>query len=300
MDTVNIVSFPGLGIGEITMNTVAFSLFGRDIAWYGIIVTTGIIAAFLYAFYRSRFEGVSSDDLLDLAIAIIICGIVGARAYYVLMRLDNYHSFLDMIAVWKGGLAIYGGIIGGFIAAFVVAKVKKLSFPRILDMVGPGVMLGQAIGRWGNFVNAEAYGSDTSLPWRMGLHEIAGRALTEVRYVHPTFIYESLWNVIGFVLINLFYKKKRFNGQVFLFYMTWYGFGRMLIEGLRTDSLYIGDIRVSQAVGLLTFIAGITMLIIFGIKAGRHTAVKLSVPQTNENQNENETEKAEDNDGKAD
>jgi len=264
---MNIISFPGLGIGEFTINPTAFSIFGRDIAWYGIIITTGIIAACCYSIYRSKFEGISTDDVLDLAIFVIIFGIIGARTYYVVMRLDYYDSFSDAIAIWKGGLAIYGGIIGGFLAAFGVAKIKRISFMKLLDMLAPSVMIGQIIGRWGNFMNAEAHGGETSLPWRMGLHQVNGFEINPVQYVHPTFLYESLWNLLGFILINMFYKNKRFNGQVFLFYMSWYGFGRMLIEGLRTDSLYIGNIRVSQALAFITFIIGIVLMVIMGIRS---------------------------------
>lgn len=263
-----IISFPGLGIGEFEVNNVAFSVFGLDIAWYGLIITVGMILAFVYASWRAvKHEYAKFDDMLDYAIYLIISGVIGARAYYVIMH-GGYNSFLEVISIRDGGLAIYGGIIGGAIAAFIVTKVKKLNFGKIADAIMPGVMLAQAIGRWGNFMNGEAHGGITSLPWRMG---ISNGYITQ--YVHPTFLYESLWNLIGFALVNLIYRKKKFNGEIALMCMTWYGFGRMFIEGLRTDSLYIGDIRVSQLLAFLTFIVGTALIVFFEIRA-RKTAPK--------------------------
>lgn len=273
-DTTNILSFPGLGIDKFTMNITAFTIFGRSIVWYGIIVTCGIIAGFFYVMYRSKFENIKSDDVLDLAIFTIISAMIGARLYYVVMSLDNYKTILDAIAIWNGGIAIYGGIIGGAVAAFIVAKVKKLKFTKLFDMIVPGVMLGQIIGRWGNFVNVEAFGTETSLPWRMGIHKIREFVYNTPVYVHPTFIYESLWNACGFILINLFYKKKKYDGQIFLLYITWYGFGRMLIEGLRTDSLMIGNtIRASQLLAFLSVIFGLIMLVICGTRVKKQPDV---------------------------
>lgn len=253
------------------INKIAFTLFGRDIAWYGIIIMLGIVAGVLYVLYRAKHnEGISTDDILDLAICSIISAIVGARLYYVATSFGDFvgdsvgETLYNCIAIWEGGIAIYGAIIGGGIAAFIFAKVKKLKFTQLFDMMAPAVMLGQIIGRWGNFMNAEAYGTVTTLPWRMGIRA-DGSALTS--YVHPTFLYESLWNLAGFILINLFYRKKKFNGQIFLLYITWYGFGRMFVEGLRTDSLYVGPFRISQLIGFASFVAGIIMLAVFGIRA---------------------------------
>lgn len=256
----HILSFPGLGIGEFKVSSVAFSLFGRNIAWYGIIVTLGIITAFCYSLYRSKFEKIKQDDVLDLAIFVIVFGVVGARLYYVLTKLEDYHSFGEMIAIWNGGLAIYGGIIAGGLAGFIVAKVKKIPFLKLFDMMAPGVMIAQSIGRWGNFVNAEAHGGETDIFCRMG---IMSNSTGVMKYYHPTFLYESLWNLIGFILINAFYKKKKYNGQIFFMYMSWYGFGRFFIEGLRTDSLYVGPFRISQVVGIVSFVVGIVLMIVF-------------------------------------
>ncbi len=279
-DTINILSFPGLGIGEFSLNTVAFQIpiFDRTIVWYGIIVTCGIIAGFLYVMYRSKYECIKGDDVLDVAILIIISAMIGARLYYVIMNLDHYNTFLDVIAIWNGGIAIYGGIIGGALAAFIVSKVKKLKSTKLYDMIVPGVMLGQVIGRWGNFVNAEAFGTETSLPWRMGIHKTGSFVYDFPVYVHPTFLYESVWNAIGFILINLFYKKKKYDGQIFLLYIVWYGFGRMFIEGLRTDSLMIGDtIRVSQLLAFLSVIIGLIVLVICDYKIKKQSVIKESL-----------------------
>ena len=276
-----IISFPGLGIGEFTINKVAFSIGPLEVRWYGIIITLGIVAGVLYAMYRARYEGISTDDVLDYAIWTVLLAVIGARAYFVLTTLKddagrwNYHSFRDVIAIWEGGIAIYGAIIGGALALALVTYLKKYKKDRlfkVFDMVAPGVMLGQIIGRWGNFVNGEAHGIKTSDTFflRMGL---GGAADTEyvnrITYYHPTFLYESLWNLLGFVLINLLYKKKKFDGQVILMYLTWYGLGRMFIEGIRTDSLYVGVFRISQVVGFLCFAICGTLLTVLLIRQSR-------------------------------
>jgi len=260
----NFISFPGLGIEGFEIDPVAFSIFGRNVAWYGIIVTTGIVLACTHATFRARKnENIKTDDMLDYFIFCVLFGIIGARAYYVLTTLNvfEYNSFYDVIAIWDGGIAIYGGLIGGIIAIVAVSLVKKIHVLKVLDIAGPSAMVGQIIGRWGNFVNSEAYGSETTLPWRMGVVD----RYQGLIYVHPTFIYESLWNLVGFALISLFYKHKKYDGQVLILYLTWYGFGRMLIEGLRTDSLYIGSFRISQLVGGACAVAGIILLVVFGI-----------------------------------
>ena len=277
------ISFPGLGIGPLEVDPVAFTLpigKGIDIMWYALIITTGFIVAFLYGAFRAkRNEGYVVDDLLDLMIFIILFGILGARLYYVVMKPDEFNTFFDVINIRSGGLAIYGGLIAGICAIIGVCKVKRLNLWKVLDLVAPGVMIAQAIGRWGNFMNAEAYGyripeSNPLYFIRMGLLPNEDSAF-ETYYYHPTFLYESLWNVLGFVLLNLFYKKKRYNGQVALLYIAWYGFGRMWIEGLRTDSLYLGDtpIRVSQLVAFLSFAFALTMLVVMWIK-GKKGPVK--------------------------
>ena len=201
------ISFPGLGIDEFCINSTAFRIFGHPVAWYGIIITFGIVMATLYVLYRARQEGVSADDILDLGIYVVIFAVLGCRIFYVLTSLDSYDSFWEIFAIWEGGLAIYGGIIAGALTIFIYCRLKKKCFYQLLDMVAPAVMLGQMIGRWGNFTNGEAHGGVTEIFCRMGLRY---SEYTEVVYYHPTFFYESLWNFIGFVLINLVYKKKRY------------------------------------------------------------------------------------------
>ena len=263
------VSFPGLGIGEISFNKVALSLFGTiEVRWYGIIMVTGIILAFLYAYYRSKHEGVSFDDLLDYAIFTVLSGIVGARLYYVITSGQKY-TFGEIFAIWNGGIAIYGAIIGGATALLCVSLYKKIKWQKAFDMVCPGVMIGQIVGRWGNFFNGEAYGespAEDSLLYFMRM-ELRHEGWSNSYICQPTFLYESLWNLIGFLIINALYKKKKFDGQVFLMYITWYGFGRMFIEGLRTDSLMVGTFRISQVVAFLCFVVGFALLVYLGVRA---------------------------------
>ena len=269
------VSFPGLGIENFTLKSTAFTIpifGGLAVRWYGIIITLGILLAFLYCSYRAKQEGISFDHLLDIAIYTIIFGIVGARAYYVLTSLDRFDSFYSVIAIWEGGIAIYGAIIAGALTIWVVCRYKKIKTLKMMDAVAPGVMIGQLLGRWGNFFNGEAHGGIVAEGsplyfLRMGLypHHVSG--VSGMAYVHPTFLYESLWNLIGFLLIHSLYKKKKFDGQVLLMYLTWYGFGRMFIEGLRTNSLMVGSFRISQLLGFLCFVTGSVLLTVFLIRA---------------------------------
>ena len=268
------VSFPGLGIDSFDLNPIAFTLFDKvKVHWYGIIITLGIILAFSYCAWRAKQAAIIFDDLLDMTIFAVIFGIIGARLYYVLTSLDEYDSFYKMIAIWEGGLAIYGGLIAGGLTIFFVCKYKKINFMKVADSAAPGVMIAQALGRWGNFFNGDAYGEEllegSPLYFiRMGLVPNM-ESSTRMHYFHPTFLYESLWNILGFVIINLIYKKKKFDGQIFYMYIAWYGFGRMLIEGLRTDSLYVGAFRISQVVGFICFVVGTLMLVLNLIKSHR-------------------------------
>ena len=265
-----------IGIENFTVNRTAFTIpifGGIEIRWYGIIITTGIILAFIYSARRAKQEGIILDDLLDIGIFTVIFAVVGARLYYVLTSLDEYSSFYDIIAIWNGGLAIYGAIIAGGITVFIVCRYKKINYLKAFDMIAPGVLIGQILGRWGNFFNGEAYGEvvkeGSPLYFlRLGLLPNM-KSATTMYYFHPTFLYESLWNLVGFLIINALYRKKKFNGQIFLMYITWYGFGRMFIEGLRTDSLMVGAFRISQLVGFSSFVVGAILLVVFLAKAHR-------------------------------
>ena len=272
------VSFPGLGIGEFSFNKVAFSIGSIEVRWYGIIMVTGIILAFLYAYYRSKLEGVTFDDLLDYALITVISGVVGARLYYVITSGEKY-SFGEIFAIWNGGIAIYGAIIGGAAALLGVSLYKKIKWQKVFDMVCPGVMIGQIVGRWGNFFNGEAYGkapTPDNFLYFMRM-ELRHEDWANTYVCQPTFLYESLWNLLGFIIINALYKRKKYDGRVFLMYITWYGFGRMLIEGLRTDSLMVGTFRISQVVAFLCFVVGTFFLVFLDIRA--HKAAKLAAAE---------------------
>ena len=265
------ISFPGLGIGEFEVDSVAFRIGEMEIAWYALIITMGIIAAGLYTIWRANQVNISTEDIVDFLLFVVPSGIIGARLYYVLTTLDEYDSFLEVINIRNGGLAIYGGILAGALAVFLVARFKKIPFLTIADCCTPGIILAQSIGRWGNFMNGEAYGYKTDAFIRMGLQNANTRydfGTMEMVFVHPTFLYESLWNLVGFILINLFYKHRKYDGQVFIMVFGWYGLGRLWIEGLRTDSLMIfgGTVRVSQLLATLIFIAAAAALTYFFIK----------------------------------
>lgn len=276
------IAFPGLGIEQFELNRTAFTIpigDGITVYWYGIIIALGIVLAFSYFLWRAtKFEHIREDDCYNLALFTVPIAIVGARILYVITNPEKYDSLLDAISIWNGGIAIYGAIIFGALTVVVFSKVKKIMVFRLLDAVSPAVMIGQIMGRWGNFFNGEAYGWSEGvekLPWRMQLEgayrtEIIDGIKTKISvdFVHPTFLYESLWNVLGFVIINLIYKKKKFNGQAFLMYVTWYGLGRGFIELLRTDSLYIFEtIKLNSVIGFVTFIAGAAGLIFLYIKS---------------------------------
>ena len=273
------IGFPNLGL-EFTLNRVACTVFGKDIYWYGIIICVGFILAALYVNSRTKDFGITSDNLTDCLIICVPLGIICARIYYVVFEWSYYAQHPDeIIAIWKGGIAIYGGIIGTLIGLYVYSRVKKLSFASLCDLAAFGLLIGQCIGRWGNFVNGEAHGGPTTLPW--------GMTIDDQSMVHPTFLYESLWNLIGFILLHFYSKKRKFKGEMALLYGAWYGAGRAWIEGLRTDSLYIGSVRVSQLLAILSCIAAIAVL------ARQYSRIKVAkafyvpeTPKTDENKGE--------------
>ncbi len=260
---ITTISFPGLGIGEFQVNSEAFSIFGISIAWYALIITCGMIFAVGYTIFRAKQIGIGYEDIIDFAIFVIPFGVIGARLYYVLTTLDQYKTFWDVINIRNGGLAIYGGIIAGTLTVYIVSRVKKIYFPAFGDCVIPGVIMAQAIGRWGNFMNGEAYGYETDIFCKMGLG-----SGSSVVYYHPAFLYESLWNLIGFIAINIFFKHKKYDGQIILLCFGWYGLGRFWIEGLRTDALPIPgtDLRISQVLAALIAVACVALLIYFAVK----------------------------------
>lgn len=268
-----IVSFPGLGISPFELGKVALDFGSIKIYWYGIIICLGIVLGFFTAYMRMKKIGVTADDLADIALICVPSSIIGARIYYVLAELESYDSFYEMIAIWNGGIAIYGAVIAGIIAFTLVCRYKKKPLLKMYDCASPGLILGQIIGRWGNFFNAEAYGIAESYDFLGTKFDISAfssnnplRMTLDGVTVHPTFLYESLWNLFGFVMMNVFFKRRAFDGEVLLWYLAWYGLGRCLIEGLRGDSLYIGSIRVSQLLAFICFAAGITVITILRIK----------------------------------
>ena len=253
---MNVVDFPGLGL-TFNIDPTAFSLFGRDIKWYALILTTGLVLGAIFAMFEAKRVGVSQDTILDIVLYGTPTAIVFARAYYVVCEWDYYSRHKEeIIKIWNGGIAIYGAIIGAVLAALLYCRAKKLNVGKIFDICSFGLLIGQIVGRWGNFVNAEAHGGETTLPLRMYIAEIN-------QAVHPTFLYESLWNLVGFVLLFLYRKRKKFEGEIFLMYVAWYGVGRAFIEGLRTDSLYIAHtgIRTSQLLAVVTVLASVCFII---------------------------------------
>lgn len=269
------VTFPKLGL-EFLINSTAFSIGSFEVKWYGVIIATGLLLAVLYGMKRAPYFGVDPDKLLDAIIVGVLCAVVGARLYYVAFTWDYFKDDpLRIITDFhEGGLAIYGGIIGGLLGGGIVAKVKKINVFACLDLAALGFLIGQGIGRWGNFTNQEAFGTPTDLPWGMASANTGNIA------VHPCFLYESLWCLAGFVLLHYFSKRfVKFKGQIFLMYLVWYGLERTFVEGLRTDSLYLPfnifgyTPRVSQLLSALLVVAGIALLIIFRNRRDRFGAM---------------------------
>ena len=258
----SVIRFPFLG--NLTLNPPAsFSIFGREIYFYGVIIALGFVLGILYCARRAPEFGISSDSVYDMMIWMIPLSILGARLYFVLFQTEYYFAHpAEILAVWEGGLAIYGGIISGVLVAFVFCRVRHIAFLDMLDLMSFGVLIGQALGRWGNFFNREAFGAETEIFCRMGLTAPDGTTV----YVHPTFLYESLWNLLGLAFLIYFTRsgRRRYSGQVSLMYFFWYGLGRSWIEGLRTDSLYLAHtgIRVSQLLSILIVCVSGTILLI--------------------------------------
>lgn len=228
------------------MNPVAFEIFGIAVRWYGILISLGMLLGIIIAYFEAKRLGYNPDDIIDLALWAIPAALIGARLYYVIFQWEYYKGdILRILNTREGGLAIHGGIIGGVLAGYLFTRIKKMSFWKTADIVAPSIALGQAIGRWGNFINGEAHGGPTDLPW--------GIIVDGVK-VHPTFLYESLWDFGLFIFLMLLRKKKKFQGEIFLLYGIIYSAGRFWIEGLRTDSLMFMGMRVAQLISILTIV----------------------------------------------
>ena len=253
------ISFPSI---NFTCNpSRGISIGSLEIHWYGVLIALGLILAVLYACRRSKEFGLRDDDIIDGVLCIVPVAILCARAYYCIFEWENYKSDpLSVFKIWEGGLAIYGGVIGAAIGIVVFAKVKKdkVKLTAVLDITSLGFLIGQSIGRWGNFINREAFGAATDSFFRMGLRNSVTGAW---EYYHPTFLYESVWNLCGFVLLHFLSRHRKYVGQVALGYVAWYGLGRAFIEGLRTDSLWWGPFRVSQLLAAVSCAAAVGVLI---------------------------------------
>ena len=251
------ISFPSFGIDINPPRS--FQLGPLTIHFYGAIIALGLVLAVLYASRRSREFGIKEDDLLDGVLWVTPFAILCARAYYCVFSWEQYAANpIKVLYIWEGGLAIYGGVIGAVVGVLVFCHVKKIRTATILDLVLLGFLIGQSLGRWGNFFNREAFGAETDTFLRMGL---MNRYTEEVTYYHPTFLYESVWNAAGFLLLHLLSKKRKYDGQIAQGYAAWYGLGRTFIEGLRTDSLYWGPFRVSQLLAAVSCLAAVAVLI---------------------------------------
>ena len=251
------ITFPSLGIEINPPRGIPFD--DPRVYFYGLIIAAGLMLAVLYSCRRSKEFGIKEDDLLDGVLWVTPFAVICARAYYCIFA---WHEFandpISVLYIWKGGIAIYGGVLGAVLGILVFCRIKKIKVATVLDMVMLGFLIGQSLGRWGNFFNREAFGAETDSFLRMGLYN----AYTGVtKYYHPTFLYESLWNAAGFVMLHFLSKKRKYDGQIALGYAAWYGLGRCIIEGLRMDSLYWGPVRVSQLLAGISCVAAVAVLL---------------------------------------
>ena len=283
------ISFPFLGL-ELDPGRV-LKIGPLSIHFYGAVIALGLILAVVYALRRSKQFGIKEDDIIDGVLWIVPFAILCARLYYCAFRWEEGGYAADPLSVlyiWKGGLAIYGGVIGAVIGVAVHCRIKKINMPALLDMVCLGFLIGQSLGRWGNFFNREAFGAATDSFFRMGLFNTRTGAW---EYYHPTFLYESLWNALGFVMLHFFSKKRQYDGQVALGYAAWYGLGRTFIEGLRVDSLYWGSFRVSQVLAAVTCVAALVVLTVMAFR--NHDPQNLFVNRVKAREAAEEAEEAE-------
>ena len=260
------ILFPNLNL-ELDPSIYVFPgiPFLGNIHWYGLVIGIGLVLAALYGMRRAEAFGMTEDHILTMLLFAVPAAIVCARIYYCVFNWELFRDDpISCLYIWNGGLAIYGGIIGGVGAGLLYCLVKKISFGAMADLGGLGFLIGQSVGRWGNFFNREAFGEVTDSFFKMGLYDVYGH----LKFYHPAFLYESAWNLLGFVILHFYSKKRRFDGEIFALYLGWYGLGRSLVEGLRTDSLYLFDtgIRVSQLVGILCFVGAVTFLLYMYLK----------------------------------
>ena len=274
------ISFPNIG-WTLPLSDTLFSIGGFSVKWYGLLIAIGFLLAVVYAYRNIDRFGLKIDPLMDVVLVCAVFAFVGARLYYVLFsdRRDEYFADpLSILEVWNGGIAIYGAVIGAFVTALWMCPLRKVDTLRAFDIAAPGFLIGQAIGRWGNFFNQEAFGGNTDLPWGMTGSWIQNTSNGVTGYdhslpVHPTFLYESLWCALGLLVIHIVSKKAyKFKGQLFTMYIMWYGAGRFFIEMLRTDSLYLGSMRVSCLVALLCVLGGAVLFLVF--RAASHASPK--------------------------
>lgn len=259
------ISFPFLGI-ELNPGR-SFDLGPLTINFYGLIIGIGLLLAVWYGCKRSKQFGFREDDILDGVLWVTPFAILCARLYYCIFSWEVYASNpISILYIWKGGLAIYGGVLGAILGVMVFCRVKKIKLAALLDLVSLGFLIGQSIGRWGNFFNREAFGAATDIFCRMGL---TNKWTGMVEYYHPTFLYESLWNAAGFLLLHFLSKKRKYDGQIALGYVAWYGLGRAFIEGLRTDSLMWGSFRVSQVLAAVSCLAAVAILVVKHFRSGQ-------------------------------
>lgn len=292
----NLVQFPGLGL-SFELDRVAFSIGGMNIYWYGVCIAVGMCLALVFAFRHSVEFGVDADAMVDVILIGVVMGILCARLYYVALSPYQYHSLKDVLAIRDGGLAIYGGIIGAFLFGGLACKWRKVPMLPMFDLAAMGFLIGQGCGRWGNFFNQEAFGCNTTLPWGMFSETTraylmgstvtaqSGVTIDPNLPVHPTFLYESIWCFVGFLLLFRYIKKRKFNGDIALRYMIWYGAGRFWIEALRTDSLMLVPsigLRASQLVAGIAVVVGVAAEIYFTHKfKDKPLMVKLAMTADN-------------------
>ncbi len=278
------ISFPGLGIDIDPVRQ--FTLGPLNIHMYGIVIAFGLVLATVYAMRRARHFGLTEDHVLDGVLWVTPFAFLCARAYYCAFSWELYaDNPISVFYIWQGGIAIYGGVLGAVAGILLFCRIKKISLGAALDLVLLGFLIGQSIGRWGNFFNREAFGAETDTWLRMGLYDSFNGTVT---YHHPTFLYESLWNALGFVILHFLSKKREYDGQIALGYAFWYGLGRFFIEGLRTDSLYIPgtQLRVSQVIAAVSCLAAAAVLAYFVIKPPAKPLFANRVLETDEGGNE--------------